>query len=303
MSKLRLFHGVAILAAAGAAGYFFSQSQWIGAGAQSETLTRLQQLKQYDAALNQEALKVRAGLVQHYDPLVQATYRVADVMIALQNPDSGIVGKGNRDIDQLVKQYAQLYEKRVTITERFKARNSTLRNSLFYFPTAATQLVKRAQENGAPQAMVDTTERMLRDLLSFYVNGNPDMHNRVQKGLHELSRLSDDAPEALEREITGLMKHASIVLRHKRQVDDMLIQITSPESGSVLDSLVHVYEDTQSQGQGMLELHRAGFYVSVTALICYLLFLIAGLLRRDPSAQGAIGARGGRPVLASDRAA
>jgi len=303
MSKLRIFHGVAILAAAGAAGFFFSQSQWIGAGAQSETLAQLQQLKQYDAALNQEALRVRAGLVQHYDPLVQATYRVADVVIALQDSNSGIVGKGNRDIDQLVKQYAQLYEKRVTITERFKARNSTLRNSLFYFPTAATLFITHAQENKAPQAMIDTTERMLRDLLSFYVNGNPDMHNRVQKGLHELSRLSDDAPEALEREITGLMKHASIVLRHKKQVDDMLFQITSPESASVLDSLVHVYEDQQNQGQGKVDLFRAGFYVSVTTLICYLLFLIAGLVGRDSGDRGNARRFGGRPVLASDQAA
>ena len=303
MSKLRIFHGVAILAAAGAAGFFFSQSQWVGAAARSETLAELQQLKQYDAALNQEALKVRAGLVQHYDPLVQATYRVADVVIALQDRDSGIVGKGNRDIDQLVKQYAQLYEKKVTITERFKARNSTLRNSLFYFPTAATLFIKHAQENKAPQAMIETTEQMLRDLLSFYVNGNPDMHDRVQKGLHELSRLSDDAPEALEREITGLMKHASIVLRHKKQVDDMLVQITSPESASVLDSLVHVYEDQQNQGQGKVDLFRAGFYVSVTIVICYLLFLIAGVLRRDSGDQGTGSRFGGRPVLASDRAA
>ncbi len=302
MSKLRIFHGVAIMAVAGAAGFFFSQSQWVGAAARSEILAELQQLRQYDAALNQEALKVRAGLVQHYDPLVQATYRVADVVIALQNNDSGIVGKGNRDIDQLVKQYAQLYEKRVAITERFKARNSTLRNSLFYFPTAATLFIKHAQETKAPQAMIDTTERMLRDLLSFYVNGNPDMHDRVQKGLHELSRLSDDAPEALEREITGLMKHASIVLRHKKQVDDMLVQITSPESASVLDSLVHVYEDQQNQGQGKVDLFRAGFYVSVTTLICFLLFLIAGVLRRDSGDQGT-GSRFGRPILASDRAA
>ncbi|MDJ0945905.1 MAG: hypothetical protein QNJ30_20755 [Kiloniellales bacterium] len=303
MSKLRLFHGVAILAAAGAAGFFLSQSQWLGASAESETLTQLQQLKQYDAALNQEALKVRSGLVQHYDPLVQATYRVADVVIALQNTETGIVGKGNRDIDQLVKQYAQLYEKRVTITERFKARNSTLRNSLFYFPTAATLFIKRAQENKAPQAMIVTTEQMLRDLLSFYVNGNPDMHDRVQKGLHELSRLSDEAPEAMEREITGLMKHASIVLRHKKQVDDMLVQITSPESLSVLDSLVHVYQEQLNSGQSSLELYRGGFYVSVTALICYLIFLIAGILRRDSGDRGDAARIAGRPVLASDRAA
>ena len=303
MSKLRIFHGIAILALAGAAGFTFYQSQWLGAGAKSETLQQLQQLKQYDSALNQEALKVRAGLVQHYDPLVQATYRVADVVIALQDTESGIVGKGSRDIDQLVKQYAQLYEKRVTITERFKARNSTLRNSLFYFPTAATLFIKHAQEKKAPQAMIETTERMLRDLLSFYVNGNPDMHDRVQKGLHEFSRLADDAPEGLEREITGLMKHASIVLRHKKQVDDMLVQITSPESLSVLDSLVHVYEGEQSQSEGTVELYRAGFFVSATVLVCYLIFLIAGALRRDSGDQGAAARLTGRPVLASDRAA
>ena len=303
MNKLRLFHGFAIFAAAAAAAVCFTQSQWLGADKPSETVAQLQLLKQHDAALNQEALAVRSGLVQHYDPLVQASYRVNSIVLALQDPDSGIVGKGNKDVDQLVRQYAQLYGKRSTFVERFKAKNSTLKNSLFYFPSAATLFIKHAQEKGAPREMIGNVEKMLRDLLSFYVNGNPRLHDRVQTYLHEVSRLADDVPESLERELNGLMKHASIVLRHKKQIDDMLVQITSPESLSVLDSLIHVYEDQQLGAQKTVDHYRAGFYVSVTTLICYLLFLIFGALRgrRDDDDQAP--AVGGRPVLASTRAA
>lgn len=303
MNKRLVIHGLAVAATVGAAGFFFSQSGWIGAGQRSETLEELRQLKQHDAALNQEALNVRAGLVQHYDPLVKATHRVADVVVGLQDSRRGIVGRGDQDIDQLVKKYAQLYDKRITMVERFKARNSTLRNSLFYFPTAAALLIKHAQEDGAPRALIETTERMLQSVLSFYVNGNPEIQARVQADLHELSRLSDEAPSGLGREITGLMKHAGIVLHHKRQVDDMLAQITSPESLSVLDSLVHVYESKQLAARTGAELYRAGFYVTVTGLVCYVLFLVAARRRQDPDDEDWHGSVRNRIVVAANRAA
>ena len=143
---------------------------------------------------------------------------------------------------------------------------------------------------------------MLQDILSFYVNGNQGLQARVQEHLHNVSSLADEAPESLQREVTGLMKHAGIVLRHKRQVDEMLSQLTSPESLSVLDSLVHVYEEREAAGEKTAEMIRAGFYVSTTVLICYLLFLVIGLLRRDDE-EGNKPVIAGRPVLASERAA
>lgn len=303
MKKLRMLHGFVVLGTAAAATFFFLQGDWLAPTPGTDTATRLHQLKQYDVALNQEALKVRAGLVLHYDPLVQASNRVEGEVILLQDAASGIVGKGGADVDQLVKQYAQLHGRRSTIIERFKAKNSTLRNSLFYFPSASTLFIKNAQAKNASPELIVTVEQMLQDLLSFYVNGNQGLQARVQSHLHEVSRLSDDAPESLQGEITGLMKHAGIVLRHKRQVDEMLSQLTSPESLSVLDSLIHVFEERQAAGEKTAEMTRAGFYVSTTFLVCYLLFLMVGLLRKDDDREGNRPVIAGRPVLASERAA
>lgn len=264
---------------------------------------QLLQLKQYDTALNQEVLKVRSGLVQHYDPLVQTGAEMAKLIAQLRDPATGIAGKGDPDVDQLVNQYAQLFATRLTLIERFKAKNSILKNSLFYFPTAATLFVKHAQANSAAGDLSITTEHLLQDLLSFYVNGNPDLQARAQAHIHGLSELSAEAPDSMERELNSLVKHASIVLWHKKEVDELLRRITSAESAAVADSLNHVYQTQYLDAQGTLELYRAGLYVGVTLLLCYIAFLLLAATRGRSESDPMYDEVGEPAFLASQRAA
>lgn len=303
MNKTRLIQALVIVAAASGLAYLYTELQAYSPERHAETTGQLRQLKQYDTALNQEVLNVRSGLVQHYDPLVQTTNKMTSLLNELQDPSVGVVGKGNQDLDQLLTQYAQLFTTRSTMVERFKGKNSILKNSLFYFPTAAALFVKHAQASGAAGVLSASAEKLLQDLLSFYVTGNPDTQARVQAHLHELSELSDEAPESLGKELTGLVKHASIVLWHKKEVDDLLRRITSAESAAVADSINHVYQAQYLEAQGTVELYRAGLYVGITLLLCYIAWFLFGGGRERSDSDLAYDDVEGAPFLASQRAA
>lgn len=272
MTRSRLIHSIVILIAICTLVALGFVGRAIPAQSDGSVEQRLQQLVQYDAALNGNVLKVRSGLLQHYDPLVQTATSMTKLLAELRGAKPG---NGNGDFDQLAKQYSQLAETRLVMTERFKAKNAILKNSLFYFPTAATLFVKRAQEANAAAPLSIAAEKLLQDLLTFYVNGNAGLEARVKSHLHELGRLSDEAPAKLERELNALMKHASIVLWHKKAVDDLLRRITSAESAAVLSSLVHVHELQAHERQQTAELYRAGLYVGITLLLCYIAILFA----------------------------
>lgn len=280
MNKSRFIHGIVILTAVGGLAALGYLGQAIPSQSGGGVEQRLQQLVQYDAALNGDVLKVRSGLLQHYDPLVQTSTAMTKLLAELKNSASG-----TGDFEELTTQYSQLAETRLVMTERFKAKNAILKNSLFYFPTAATQFVKHAQEVKAPVPLTAAVEKLLQDLLTFYVNGNANLEARVKSHLHELGQLSDDAPESLERELNALLKHASIVLWHKKAVDDLLRRITSVESSAVLSSLIHVHELQTQERQQTAELYRAGLYAGGTLLLCYLAILFAGGRRakREPA--------------------
>lgn len=300
MRKQWPYHALAVVAASAALGVLVFKLEVAGPGRHSEIVTELQHLKKYDSAVNKNVLHIRSGLLKHYDPLVATGKEMSSVIARLEDQEAGIVGKGNADIDQLVKQYAGLQSKRANLVERFKAKNSTLRNSLFYFPSAAALFVRHAKENGAAPNLVSSVEQLLQHLLSFYVNSNSAAQARVRTDLHEVSRLAGDASEPLQRELQALMKHASIVLWHKKEVDDLLRQITSSESESVADSLVHVYQLHYQEQQKVQELSRAAFYVGATALVCYIVFLMVGWARSSlDSGDDALRAMQQRSSLAS----
>ena len=274
MRKYWPYHAFVIVAAAGALGYLFFNLEVSGPSRHLQVMSGLQQLKKYDSAVNKDVLNVRSGLLRHYDPLVKTSQGMTSIIASLEDRTTGIVGRGNADIDQMVKQFSGLHTKRATLVERFKAKNSTLKNSLFYFPTAATLFVRQAQEQSAPAELIRGVERLLQNLLSFYVNSNPAMQQKVRADLHEVSRLAGDAPEELQGDLQGLLKHAGIVLWHKKEVDGLLRQITSAETEAVADSLFHVYQVQHEEEQKAAENLRAVFYVGASCLFCYIVFLV-----------------------------
>ena len=113
---------------------------------------------------------------------------------------------------------------------------------MYYFPLFATEIVRRAPEYNASSELVVSIETLMKSLLSYYINSDKTVYDTVRADLQNVTNLLPAAPAELRPRMLEMMKHASIVLWHKREIDGLLRQITSAESAAVADSLFHVYQ-------------------------------------------------------------
>ncbi len=276
MNKRWIYHALAITVASAGLAALYVNVEVVAQNHHIQVVNELQDLKRKDATLNTNVFSIRSGLTKHYDDLVKTNSETEAIIADLREGKSRIVGYGNSDINQLVKQYEGLHVKRNVLIDRFKTRNSTLRNGVYYFPLIATEIVRRGPEAGASKELIVSIEQLLKSLMSYYINSNKAVYDNVRNDMQNVTNLMAAAPEVLRPRLLEMMKHATVVLWHKREIDGLLRQITSAESASVADSLFHVYQIDHRNAEKRTKVYRAGFYMGSSAVICYMIFLIIG---------------------------
>lgn len=284
MNKRWIYHALVITVASVSLGILYFNIEITATSRYNQVVNGLQELKRQDAALNSEVFNIRAGLTKHYDSLVETNSGTELLIDSFRDGETSIVGKGNADIDQLVKQYRNLHVKRTILIERFKARNSTLKNALYYFPIAATEIVRQAQPDVMSPELVISVEQLLKHLLSYYINSSKTTYEKVKVGLKNMKNFLPTLPQEMRPSLFEMIMHASIALWHKREVDELLQQITSEEPAAVADSLFHVYQIGHQNAQKLAKIYRVVFYMGVSAVLCYFVFLIFG--RARPGSRG-----------------
>lgn len=276
MNKRWIYHTLAIAVASAGLAALYMNLEVVAADHHVKVVNELQDLKRKDATLNSNVFNIRSGLTKHYDDLVKTNSETESIIANLREGESRIAGYGNTDINQLVKQYEGLHVKRNVLIDRFKTRNSTLKNGVYYFPLIATEIVRRAPEYNASSELVASIETLMKSLLSYYINSDKTVYDTVRADLQNVTNLLPAAPAELRPRMLEMMKHASIVLWHKREIDGLLRQITSAESAAVADSLFHVYQIDHRNAEGRVKFYRAGLYMGISAVICYIIFLFIG---------------------------
>lgn len=117
----------------------------------------LQQLKQLDALLNQNILKIKVGTLRNYDPLVETVSQLRTLLDHLREGPIAIYGTTGSRVDEAYDAYSKLLDKRVSILERFKSNYAILKNSRSYFPVVVAELAasgtKRGEDGGLAIAL------------------------------------------------------------------------------------------------------------------------------------------------------
>lgn len=236
--------GLTIIAAGAiaAAAVFVINAQAKGRGEHDQVAQQLRELRQHNAVLNQDILKLRSGLYRNYDTVVVATQRMSDLVASLNKASAASIGQDNPQFAGLLRQYAEDLDQRQAKIERFKGRNAILRNSLFYFPTVSDIAKNHAGQLGGADHLAHTIDALQRDLLVFYIHGDVALQPQLRAHLHELSGLSDEVPPELAKQLRLLVKHAAIILAQKKAVDTLVAEITSSKGLALADGLYNSYQ-------------------------------------------------------------
>ncbi len=237
MTLLRGGYVLMVLVAISILTFVFIRSQTIDPDRHYRITDRLRLLKQYDAILSQDTLKLRANLLGHYDSLVESLDQISGLIADLEAGPVAIVGKGRPEIDRLVESYARAHAERRKMLERFKKRNATLTNSLLYFPTAVENFLDGIKHQREYERTSRVLEILSRDILVDYVDKSSGLHPRLLSRIDALTLLSDQMPSDVGAQISSLMSHARIIVSHKREVSEILEAASSTNISNISEQI------------------------------------------------------------------
>jgi diguanylate cyclase (GGDEF)-like protein/PAS domain S-box-containing protein len=102
----------------------------------AEISHHLMQLKEMDARLDRDVLKITSFVLVQYDPLVQTTSQLKAIKEELER----IIRNRNQAMGELFDIYWQGIEEKLRLLEKIKFQAALVRNSIHYLPIAAEEL-------------------------------------------------------------------------------------------------------------------------------------------------------------------
>jgi len=140
----------AILAAGGlvfVGTLFFFESQTRNLQAHAQAMDELRLLKESDATVTQDVLRVRFGLLSSYDPLLRELASIKDRQHEFWELAAAAYGDSRETMRPQADSVAATLATKAQLIEEFKSRNAILKNSLSYLPVAHERLMRLTKED------------------------------------------------------------------------------------------------------------------------------------------------------------
>jgi len=238
-------------------------------------LDRLRDLRTCDARIDQLAMATRYGLLRSYDPLVtmMETQKEARAALRLEvygTAEAPRLNEVRRELDAL----DALIADKIDAIERFKSRNSALRNSLAYYPRLVDEAVFEAKRLGVSPRLTTAMRRLTQALLTDSlgqdgarprVDAIPEYLERLTGIETYLGRRAETA--ALAGELATLRAHGEMIFRLNDEVDGALRRIIATDVAQRLVALEtdfnRLYQREATRTQWIL----AGLALLATALV------------------------------------
>ena len=251
--------------------YLLIQSASPDAVLHERTLAALHALELNDAKLKRDLLRARAGLLRHYDSLVEAVNGLYAALDTLRAGGKAAYGEVSSEIGQRLDELA------VTITDTearvdvFKSGNALLQNSLMYF-THTSQELNTPTENGQ-QSRAAEIGALANGMLQFM--RNPYLEKTADEVTVSLNRLAQ--LPMVTRKIRSLIAHGRLIVDMLPNVDRGLNQLISAPTIEQTQALQTTYLRYHSSVQGRAKLFRFLLYSVAVILLAYLIYLFARL--------------------------
>ena len=254
-----------IAAGAGVVGLLLALLTWLlvrgivtDAAAYSTTLQTFDDFALAEASLHRDVLRVRAGLLTDYDPLVRSSEQ-RDAAVSQLRAEAASEGLDLGPVDRLAAAI-RIEEK---LTERFKSDDALLRNSLSYVSLIS-----------ASPGFHDRDSR-LRALVTAILQLTLDTSARSQQAIEErLLDLEVQPPaEADQGTAQALISHARLLNILLPSVDDTLKGLFALQTGQPLEETRAQFARLHMASESSAERFRLLLYVTSVLLALALIDL------------------------------
>ncbi|MER8962272.1 two-component system VirA-like sensor kinase [Mesorhizobium sp. M0701] len=252
--------------------YLLVQGTAPDAARHERTLDALRTVILYNAALQRDVLRARAGLLRSYDPLVRSIENLDEATQTLPAARDAASGETRADIDKRIAEVIAAIRDEEALVERFKSDNALLQNSLNFFNYMSGRLTSegdglRAVEIGA----------MMVAMSRFISDPQPDAAKAVTAALDRLARPSVDAVPASD--VLSLVSHGRLIVTRLPAVDDLVARLQTAPTSERARALQDVYLGAHGRAAARAELFQTLLYVAALGLVGYVAYLFARLRR------------------------
>jgi signal transduction histidine kinase len=237
---LRVSALTSIVVLLGFAAYSWQQHQ--AAREADSYAQKLQDWLALESAQSAELLRVRAGLVGHYDGIVRAVAARRRTLDSLRSVPAFVRERARAELMQALARAERerlLTEQQI---ELWKREHSVLRNSLRFLPHLAAEL-SQLSETEQPPAWNRSALAVVQDALLLQHWPEPSIDLRLSQGLERLSHERERAPEPARKPLASLLVHASLVRKHTPELNQLTHASVQPSAAERARHAYVVYAD------------------------------------------------------------
>jgi signal transduction histidine kinase len=234
------------------------------------TLDALRTVILYNAALQRDVLRARAGLLRSYDSLVNSIANLHGATDGLANAREVASGDGQKEIDRKVADVTDAVRDQEVLIEAFKSDNALLQNSLTYFNYTSGRMA-----TGGDQPHESAIGALEAAMLRFVSDSRSDAATEVNLLLDRLALMPDDA--VLGPEVHSLVSHGRLIVTTLPRVDDIVARLQASSTGERAGVLQDVYLDAHGRAAARAGIFQTLLYLAALVLVAYIAYLFVRL--------------------------
>ncbi|MES9969756.1 MAG: EAL domain-containing protein [Candidatus Thiodiazotropha sp.] len=232
----------------------------------AELSNDLLQLKETDARLDRDVLRVTSFLLNQYDPLVQTNNRLRQLRETISTK---LVGVDDKILIDLAEQYWRGMDEKQSVLEKIKFQAAVVRNGILYLPTAAQEL--KAED---PKVYLDVLQ-LLNSLLAYDIFYSDSQLDDFNLTLQQLKSHVISSPES-KRKFEHVLFHIESNLEDLKRLGTLKARYLAIPTQEYFESIHSRHEQSRVDETT----NKRHLIMTLSAFVIILLLSLWQLIRR-----------------------
>jgi signal transduction histidine kinase len=198
----------------------------------------VQSIETLDIRLSQDVLRLRYGLLGHYDGIVEVLVALDRVQARVLEPPAFLDAEARDELRAAAQDYAEAARTKAALVEQFKSTNAALKASLRYFPIVSHELLEHASP-----LLARGVRGLLDAVLEYEVSGDAADQEEALAALRRLDQLGPTLKENREPLLDTTLAHARNLLARRAELSELIEQIDAAPTRQSLAVLNQRYRE------------------------------------------------------------
>ncbi|OIO69937.1 MAG: hypothetical protein AUJ57_08680 [Zetaproteobacteria bacterium CG1_02_53_45] len=242
-------------------GFLFYKSQSIDSDLHARVVSSIQQLKQFDALLNQDTLELRYQSQLNMDTISLRSNQTLTLISAMKET---FATHGISTARHFAGMEA-LFTEKFRLIEQFKSHGGILRNSLRYLPGAVNNLA--GHEN---HQLKDDLRKMMEMILVYNLSPDPEMRKQI---ILRMEQVASAESVGKDGNIGHVIMHMQVVIREHSTVSDLMYRLLEMPTVAAVDQLYDDYDRQYQVAINSAKTYRVFLFIFAIVLFLYVLYL------------------------------